>query len=257
MAKTVTALVKKELHKELEDKYAVLANAAPASPFAQTFTCAIDANSKCYPVLPQVSQGSGDFQRVGDRLTPKSLVVKFTMTCSGSPTTNSSEQLWGRLFVLQDKSIRNMTALQAIAGVQPGTPISTQLIDYGNGLHGAYTGQPYSNNFRVNKRQYRVYHDKLIKFQRGYGTLPQAANPVAWVGDQIYTSPLATHQMTLRIPCPKVLLYSAEADIWPSNFAPFFCFGYQDPQALTTHLEAEMDYRVAISWVAHFDYEDA
>lgn len=253
MTTAVTAIVNRVVHKNIEDKYSAASNGNPNSasfPAAQTFTCAIDNVSKIYPLLPLISQGTSDFQRVGDKIHPTHLVVKFTMTCSGSPTTNSSEQLWGRLFILHDKGIKDGTLLSS-------TPITTQLIDVGNGTTSGYNGFPCDNNFRVNKRRYRVYHDKLIKFQRGYGTLPQAGNPVPFIGDQIYTSPLATHQMTLRVPVPKVLSYAQELDTWPSNWAPFFCFGYQDPQALAAHKAGEMDYRVAISWTSHFDYEDA
>lgn len=259
----VKSVVKKQLSKEIERKYAVITNQGTylARNAPQTFTSNILDTTSVYPLLPPITVGLENNQRIGDVIRPKSLVVKITLTANGSPTTNSSEQLWARLFILRDKSIGQTYNLKGTA-VQPGTPVGTQLIDYGDGTSGAYQGLPGDNNYRVNRRQYHVYHDKLIKFQRGTGTLPQAANIVSFVGDQVYTSPLATHQLTLRVPVPSTLKYDNQGGIlasnWPNEFAPFMMLGYNAPQQMTFPAPSTpVDYRVSMSWVAHLDFTDA
>lgn len=260
----VKSVVKKQLSKEIERKYALITNQGTSTSRnpPQTFTSSIVDTTSVYPLLPQIAVGLATNQRIGDVIRPKSLVVKITLTANGSPTTNSSEQLWARLFILRDKSIGQTSNLKGTA-TQPGTPVGTELMDYGDGTSGAYEGLPGDNNYRVNRRQYHVYHDKLIKFQRNFGLLPQAANPTSWVGDMITNSPLATHQLTLRVPVPKTLRYDNGtgpylSTNWPNEFAPFMMLGYNMPQQMTFPIPtAPVDYRVSMSWVAHLDFTDA
>jgi len=251
MTKAVTAIVKKELHASAEDKYATLYNTQAGYPLPQTYTSAILYGSDFHPLLPVVNQGVGGNLRLGNKIAPKALVVKFTLTMTGSQTTNSSDQLWGRLFVLKSKSEQYTPRITST--INPAL-----LLDISGGNTQTYNGFPTDNNWMVNRREFTVVKDKLIKFQRGFGTLPQAANIVPYIGDQIYTSPNATHQLTVRIPCPKTLVYANNGDQYPTNFAPFFCFGYNAPQGPynTTPETHEMDYRIAINWISHFTYED-
>nr|WPR18611.1 MAG: capsid protein [Chemarfal virus 231] len=61
--------------------------------------------------------------------------------------------------------------------------------------------------------------------------------------------------LTCEIPCPAKLLYSSVVDQWPSNFAPFFCLGYVQPDGNAS--PDTLITRVACSWVSHLDFEDA
>jgi len=47
-----------------------------------------------------------------------------------------------------------------------------------------------------------------------------------------------------------------DGEVYPQNFAPFFCFGYNMPNQTNPGV-GEIDYRVAISWTSHFTFEDA
>lgn len=247
-AKAITAIVQKELHKASEDKYATAYNAT-TYPIAQQYTAGILTAADFKPVLPPVYQGVKMNQRVGNKLTPKALVIKFTMVMTGAPTTNSSDVLWGRLFVVSHKSLRDHSSFSALAN-----PSTLLLLDGENEV--AYKGIPGDNNIRVNRRQWTVHADKLMKFQRGFGTLPQAANVVPWIGDQIYTSPLCTHQVSVRVPLPKELLYKDFNEQFPTNAYPTFAFGYNSPGESTVPTNGEMDYRIAVSYTSHFDFED-
>jgi hypothetical protein len=237
------------IHASSEDKYAVDFNEAVGASAPQQFTSTIKQVSDFKMVMPPIAQGIDGYSRIGNKITPKALVLKMTLTCTGAPTTNSSEQVWGRLFIGTHKSYKYRPTF--VSNVVP----STLLLNAGGSTF-AYSGDVNSNNWRVNRKEFNINKDKLIKFQRGFGTLPQAANVVPYIGDQVYTSPFATHQLTIRIPCPKTLVYATNTDQYPSNFAPFFAFGYCAPQGPITGDNGEMDYRVGISWVSHFDFED-
>lgn len=242
--------VRKLIHEQDEDKYVSIRNLNENYPFPQTYTAGVAVLN---PLLPPIEQGVTVNTRVGNRIVPKALIVKFTITLTGAPTTNSSEAIWGRLFVLTSKSQKDTQYLYSTVDLQQllldGSATST------TGFR-PYQGQPDDNNYLVNKRAFNVVKDSLIKLQRGFGTLPNAGNPVSYIGDATYVSPSMQHQITVRVPCPKTLIYSDNDDLYPTNFAPFFCFGYNMPMQ-TNPGNAEIDYRVAINWMSHFTYEDA
>lgn len=248
MKKAIDALI----HVKAEDKYVTAYQ--PTYPLAQTYTANINSAADFKIILPNILQGSAMTQRIGNKITPKSLVVNFTLTMTGSPTTNSSDLFWGRLMVLTHKTIKNPGLASAI------DPASLLLVDGENTT--SYKGLPGDENWRINRRNFTVVSDKRLKFQRGFGTLPQAANVVPWIGDQIFPSPLCQHHLTVKVPCPKELIYQTATGSVPSvnqqptNFFPFFCFGYNQPNELTVPVAGELDYRVAISWTSHFVYED-
>lgn len=242
----VKKLVSAEIHKEAEDKYCTTYQST--YPIAQQFNQGITAMTDFKELLPIVFQGSKMNQRVGNKLSPKSLVVNFTITATGFPFGNSSDLLWARLFVLTHKSYKDYTSLFA-----QGTPNSLLMVDGENFTQA--NGYSNDENWRVNRRQWTVIKDKVFKVARGFGTLPQAGNAVAWSGDSIYVAPSTTHRFTVRIPCPKELLYKDATTNTCSNFAPIFGLTYNMPQATTTPSPPQ-DYRLQVAYVSHFVYED-
>lgn len=247
-AKTSTALVKavakKVVSDQLEDKYAT-SGAAPivGAGYPVYFNAAIASSAECYALLPTIVQGTGSAQRIGDKITPKRLRVMFTVTANGSYQSSQINLI--RLMVLEDKSIRNLQQLT-------GTPIDTQLIDYG-GTVGGYTGIPNNNGHRINRQRYKVIKDVKKEVLSGFGTTPQLAN--AYVGTQVFVSGQQCHTFTVDIPTPAKLVYSRGTDGFPNNFAPFFCLGYVQPDGNAA--PDNLLTRVACNWVVQFDYEDA
>jgi len=244
MKKAVRALI----HEDVEDKYTLARNTNANYPAQELYTAGIVTSSDFRPILPVIAQGDGLNDRIGNQIKPKALIVKFTITATGAPTTNSSEMIWGRLMVLQAKNCKYTSQLIS-------TVSANNLLDLGSAAI-AYTGSPGDNNWRINRRQFTVTADKLLKIQRGFGTVPKAGNVVPYIGDAICVNPLSQHQVTVRIPCPKTLKYMDDAEVYPQNFAPFFAFGYNMPNQVNPGA-GEIDYRVAISWTSHFTFEDA
>jgi hypothetical protein len=62
-------------------------------------------------------------------------------------------------------------------------------------------------------------------------------------------------KFSVKIPTPKVLKYSRNLDTYPSNFAPFLCLGYVQPDGNAS--PDNLLTRVACNFVTHLDYEDA
>jgi len=247
--KMVRAVAKKVVADMLEDKYVSTSiNVFSGTPIS--FNASISSNSECYPLLPKVSQGTNSNNRVGDKIRPKKLRVDFVITANGTLSSSQINQV--RLFILQDKSLRNSADLQSVPASQPGTPISAELIDFG-GTTGGFSGIPDHIMRRVNKQRYTVFQDRVFEILSGYGQTPNPTN--AYIGQQQYVSGEQCYKVSFVIPTPAVLVYSGQLDTWPTNFAPFMCLGYVQPDG-----NALPDYllqRVQCNWVSHLDYEDA
>lgn len=238
----VRAVAKKVVADALEDKYSsFLIN--PLTSLPTYFNAGIASTAEVFPVLPPVAQGTNSNQRIGDKIRPKKLRVDCVITANGSFSSSQMNQV--RLFILQDKSIKNLNALFS-------TPISTQLLDLGGTTDG-FKGLPADIMRRVNKQRYNVYADKVFEILSGQGQTPQPVN--TYVGNQVFVSGEQCYKVSFVVPTPAVLSYSNSADVWPVNYAPFMCLGYVQPDG-----NAFPDFlltRVACNWVSHLDYEDA
>lgn len=236
----VRAVAKKVVADALEDKYA----RAEIQPGGQPllFNSPITAYTECYNMLPVITQGTDSMNRIGDKLRPKSLVVNLYITANGTLPTSMLQRV--RLFVLEDKSIRNWANISS-------TPIGTALLDFGSFL-GGFSGLPNCELIRVNKRRYKVIKDSTVTLSKGTGLTP---NVGGINGTQTFVSGQQYHKMTFKIPTPAVLHYSSPMDPYPTNFAPFMCLGYTQPDG-----DAAPDsgvFKVAVQFSSHLDYEDA
>ena len=243
----VKAVAKKVVSDALEDKYVTTSIVGTGLPLY--FNAAISSTSEIYPLLPAIVQGTNANNRVGDKIRPKRLRVDFVITANGSYTSSQLNQV--RVFILEDKSIRFTPALRDIALTQIGTPIATQLLDFGSNP-GGFLGLPSHVMARANRQRYTVFADKVKEICSGSGITPQ---PPAYTGTQVFVSGQQCVKFSVRIPTPKVLKYSQALDTWPSNFAPFMCLGYVQPDGNIS--PDNLLTRVACNWVAHLDYEDA
>jgi len=148
--------------------------------------------------------------------------------------------------------LKNNNLLSFVPGTQQGTPISTQLLDIGGATQG-FTGTPSDIQKRVNRQRYQVFSDKTFEVCAGQGQTPQASN--GYNGTQIFVSGQALWSWTIKIPTPATLNYSSSLDEYPTNFAPFMCLGYVQPDG--NALPDNILTRVAVMWNSHLDYEDA
>lgn len=170
-----------------------------------------------YALCPGVSQGVGDFQRLGTRIRGKYLYVRGTVTLNDAMNTASggfSAQTNGpiivRLLCLQCKSAKNNAQ---IGGIGNQVPI-TALIDdrIGTGSTRQFTGNNYDIYAPLNKDMFTVYMDRKIKL------VPQEA---AGIGTYPYMGQ-KTYSFTCRIPAPKVMNFDdTSSGNNPTMFAPF------------------------------------
>lgn len=238
-AKLVRAVAKKVVSDALEDKYARAEPQSGGQPVL--FNSTITLFTEFYPLLPTITQGVDSYQRVGDKIRPKSLIVDVQMAMNGALSTAMMNRV--RLFLMESKGVRDFSLRDQI---QP-----TQLLDFGNTV-GAFTGLPNQTLVRVNRRAFKVFHDKLYVMSKGVGTTPQTAGAG---GTQTSMSANQVINLRFKIPCPAVLHYNSPLATYPTNFAPFITLGYVQPDGDISPDTAVN--KVAMTYSAHLDYEDA
>jgi len=68
-ATAVRKIAKAVVKRETEDKFV-------STEGAVLFNSTISSSSECYPLIPQITVGTGDYQRIGDKVRGKYLYIK-------------------------------------------------------------------------------------------------------------------------------------------------------------------------------------
>jgi len=186
-------------------------------------------NADLYPVCPGVSQGVGDYQRLGTKIRGKYLYIRGTVTLSDDMNTNSgsfANQALGpivvRLLILSSKNIKSNSN---IGSVQLG-----QLLDdrIGTGATRSFNGDTFDLYAPLNKDMFTVHMDRKIKL------IPQNAESQGVQGPYMGQR---THAFTCRIPAPKSMTFDdTTLGSNCANFAPFLTagWGYANDRPATT-----------------------
>lgn len=241
------AVAKKVIDSQIEDKY-VAYTMTPAPPgtvgYPVSFNASISTSTELYPLLPPLLNGVSSYQRVGDRIRPKRFVVDVIVSANGGLTSSQLNMV--RLFLIADKSYGFWD------DVRPNTPITSQLLNNGDGVQG-FTGIPATLMMPVNTEKYKVFHDKILQVRAGSGQTPNSTN--AYVGTQTFVGTQQAWKLRFVIPTPAVLKYSGFNNDYPSNFAPFICLGYIQPDGNAS--PDNLITRVQMLYRSHLWFEDA
>lgn len=176
-------------------------------------------NADVYPLMPSITQGAAENQRIGDKIRAKGLYLHVNVSLLSTFAFNSSSPLRVRFFIVQHKSIKQTQLLSA--ALPPFNVWLKQNDDAGPALVG-YDGTPETHILPINRDIFNVYKD--ITFQLA----PDNQQSIANDGSPLYQ---ANRQFKLKIPCPKTLQYDNQATgvSLPVNFAPFMSLGYCYP----------------------------
>lgn len=209
--KAVRAIAKQVVHKESENKFV-------STSFNQLFNSTIASASECYPLMPQIPEGTGDYQRVGDKVRGRGLYIKGFVQIGKDVAGNiyNIPPSTLRCMILSQKNIKVSSAVQTQADV-------AHLLkdNYGTGTARDYAGGQLDNLAPINKDLFHVYMDKKIRFQwQNIQTGTGGAPTVEWQsGNNI------TRYFSCKIKVPATLTFDDGNGDYVNNFAPFFCMG--------------------------------
>lgn len=239
--KAVRAIAKEVIRKEAEDKF-VSTNGTTS--FNQT----ISGPGECYPLMPRVPQGVDDYQRVGDKVRPKYLIVRGTVQydISSLAGTDWMPPNTARVMILEQKNV------PYTGNVSSQVDTAHLLKDNnGTGVGRPYAGGPYDNLAPINTDTFKVYMDRKIKFN--WFTRPINESSVPFVQGNVGNDRAKSFYCKIKL--PSTLTFDPAGGNWPIKPAPFICMGGVNDDFDSAFSLSTTPYRM--TWVSTLYYEDA
>ena len=218
-------------------------------------------------LIPVVAVGTGDNQRVGERITPVGFNVNGVLSINQTNVLGqlAQQDFVAVIYVLQHKSLKTYNSLQTVT--QPGPPIVqsgndfTQLLLTGEGDTVGFTGHPYDAVLPVADQYYKLCAKKVIPLRYAGATSVPPATPipggagVASIANSHTWS--AKYSFNLKKHLPKMLKYQESAVTTgqpsdPLNSSIFMCVGYYRMDQLIPGAAAY----ISNSYVATLRYKD-
>lgn len=241
-AKAVRSIAKAVVRRETEDKFV-------SSEGSVLFNNTISSSSECYPVIPQITVGTGDYQRIGDKVRGKYLYVKGYLQLDQNFLSLSSGSAYippftGRVMILSQKNIK-------VGGdVSSRADVAHLLKDnVATGTARPYNAGILDNLAPINKDLFNVHMDRKIKFSWiNRGDLSVSGDTGFGVGQE------RTKYFSCRIKLPATMTFDDGNINWPNNCAPFLCFGAVCDDG-TSPYSVSTPFRVG--WLSTAYFEDA
>lgn len=182
------------------------------------FNAGITSSTEVYDVLPVMQQGTGNFQRIADKVSAKSLIVRGTVSINFNESRALTPEV--HVFIVSHKSKKSYDSLNAgsSAGRQQ---IVDKLIDAGNGNDIRFDGEVYPSLLPLNRKLLHVHSHKVLKLASSHGAL---------ANEHTSDDTIRFKRFSIKLKCPKVLTYDASISTDnPVNFAPVMMIGYVYP----------------------------
>lgn len=194
----------------------------------------------CRPLIGLIGQGTDQFQRIGDVVKPKSLVVRGTLALNGSSITGGYTQvpLRVRVMILAQKDVK--VGAQINTGAIDTAHLLEPNIDVANEVD--YSGTTINALFPVNRDLFRVYYDKTFTL---CGPEPEGVEAV--------NKFMASWSYRFK-KLPSSFHFDNGNGDWVNNFAPFLAVGYSFPDGSSPDLVTR---RLVSTAYARLEYEDA
>lgn len=191
-------------------------------------------------VCPEITKGTEEFQRVGDRVQPKWLGVKGTIAVKYDQNTRS-DTIHARLMVVRMRQVDKNTESLVQFAANSGTLLKTNLSVGSSEV--AYTGAVLNNAYPINDTSFRVLYDKVFALGPAYyqAGFPQPSN----FG--------SVHRFSVKLPLPASLMFDDTSN-QPQNYAPIILLGYCYPDGRP--IEAGESVLIADAY-SRLIYEDA
>jgi len=208
------ALVKQVIAREQETKYVSFLSGN--GDFNSTISAAdiID----CLPPLLQDSGQGNAYERLGIKVSPRSLTVKCHVSIGPAVTRSSAVTVYW--YLLTAKSSKNLTQL-------PSNVSMSRLLRAGNSnQYVSFDGTPYAAMLPVNTSDFTVLKRGSFNLQKNTGVVQDSTAG----GNQPLVGPVSK-TWSMKLDPPAKLIYEADnasprTVYFPNNYAPFLVFGY-------------------------------
>jgi len=246
-ARNLTQEVKKVMEGTQETKLVI---GAPYNRQSNTdleswtsFTQAITSTNEVYCLIPKLTQGPDDYQRIGNAIQPKKLTVKYNVCIQ--PSDLISAAVYADLWFCTCKTVK---AERLTNEVPTG-----QFFNDGQGQNVPYDGTSFTAMLPVNKSEFNVISHKRIRLVKGSG------DPNSFLTGSV-TSGIATNIYyakagSVDIPVPAKYLYEEKTRESPTNAFPFLMVGFHSVD--TTGGGTSLTARIQVQAQSHLYFKDA
>lgn len=204
----------------------------------------IGAVGNFVPAISQVTQGVGDFQRIGNIIEPKSCSVSLRMGFNALDI--SANSLYCVVYYGVSKANKSW---------QGGNPVnSAAILDLGNGTNVTWAGLRNQLAYPTDKKQFSLRR-KVFRLSKTSGVQNNDVNPPGAPGGIFSTgNGFSCVSTLLKFKPPTHLKYNLATDVYPQNFAPFYAIGFchADGSALAAE-DAEL---VTVASRTHLYFKD-
>ena len=181
------------------------------------FSSAITGVGEIYAAIPRIHQGIDEYQRIGNRVCPKSCVIKLDI-CTKVWNDNGSRDRTVHVFLLRSVSVKSLDNYTAI-------PITT-LLQKGDGTNVSFDGTSFHAQYPVNTAEFKVLKHKSMRMVSGFGQSNSTTSATAGGTDGVISPSHQYAHVSLKVPLPKKMVYENNASTYPTNTAPFLCIGF-------------------------------
>lgn len=202
---------------QLETKY-VAETIVPATPLPNTVT----TPASFYRMLPAITQGDSDNQRVGLAIDP--IYAKTTFTYFFNGTSSAASWTQDKIVNLVIVKAKGHDSFSGVLSIPAGEFLRIGNSNYQDPVYPPGGGEvdmlTYVNHYPVNLNQYEVLHHHTFRLRKGTGN--QNSAPSATLGEIAPTGVPASedlHTFTYKWNPPK-LRYSGNLATFPNSHYP-------------------------------------
>lgn len=247
---TVRAIVKKEIHNNTENKYAsvtVLPTQIPAYIGSNT------SAGNIFPILPTILRGTNNDERVGAKITPRSLIIKGYVVLDLNDLSHDYDRVCVRLIAGFPKRFpKSSDALQELID-HPDQNWTNRIINTG-AVDSPFDGTLQALQSPVNRSTFTVKAQKYLSLSR-----PRFYDAALVGSDGFRESVNTVKFFKMVIKCPKTINFDVEGNSgYPNNFSPVLCAGYTLMNGSSPGIPSATSPKpVQLSFTTRFQYEDA
>lgn len=208
--------MRKLIDRRTEDKFISWENAPNG---AVTSGRAIGSLGSVVPLLQDIAEGSASYERLGDKIRPKYLLVRGYIAINSAVPVETAARC--RIMVVSNKSDKNSNP--AVAAALPlGALLNDNLASLIPSVSHGYRGIASDDNSSVNTEQFIAHSDKhydLVLAGKNMGP------PVLGTGAMsVY------RYFKIKVKCPASLNFTDANGNFATNFSPQLLFGYSYPE---------------------------
>lgn len=213
------------------------------------FNSGINSQADMIQILPNIGQGVGENQRIGNQIRAKKLTVKGFIKLDVNDVADSSTlpNVIVRMMIVTMKTAPSFTDAQGQWG-KIGTLLKK------GGTTSAFEGYLQDIYAPINTDVFTVHADKRFYLTQSYLNAQGASVPSTYVAQDITKT---VKFFNINVKCKNRLLKfdeDVQGDVGPSNFGPFLVLGYSyldgsAPDSVSTKVGLNID--------TIFNYEDA